>query len=102
MYPFAVYNDDEPVGFMLLDEDLEERFLVIWRILFPVEHQNKGYGFKAVEKIVQMAKESGKYDYMIIDYVPDNKIAGHVYEKAGFKHTGEINHGEIDMRLDFK
>lgn len=56
----------------------------------------------AVEKIVQMAKESGKYDYMIIDYVPDNKIAGHVYEKAGFKHTGEINHGEIEMRLDFK
>ena len=102
MYPFAVYNDDEPVGFMLLDEDLEERFLVIWRILFPVEHQNKGYGFKAVEKIVQMAKESGKYDYMIIDYVPENKIAGHFYEKAGFKHTGEINHGEIEIRLDFK
>ncbi len=33
MYPFAVYNDDEPVGFMLLDEDLEERFLVIWLVL---------------------------------------------------------------------
>ena len=101
MYPFAIYKDDEPVGFMLLDEDLEERYLVIWRIMFPVEHQNKGYGSQAVEKIVQMARESEKYDYMIIDYVPENKIAGHVYEKVGFKPTGEVSNGEIVMRLDF-
>lgn len=101
VYPFAMYNDDEPVGFMLLDEDLEERCLVIWRIMFPVEHQNKGFGTQAIGKIVQMAKESGKYDYMIIDYVPENKTAGHVYEKIGFRPTGEISNGEIVMRLDF-
>lgn len=29
VYPFAIYNDEIPVGFMLLDEDLEERSLVI-------------------------------------------------------------------------
>ena len=52
VYPFAIYNDEEPVGFMMLDEDLEERCLVIWRIMFPVEHQNKGYGTKAIKKIV--------------------------------------------------
>lgn len=102
VYPFAIYDDEEPVGFMLLDEDLEERCLVIWRIMFPVEYQNKGFGTKAIEKIVQMAKESGKYDFMIIDYVPENKIAGHVYEKVGFKPTGEISNGEIVMRLDFE
>lgn len=102
VYPFAIYDDKEPVGFMLLDEDLEERSLVIWRIMFPVEYQNKGFGTQAIEKIVQMAKESGKYDFMIIDYVPENKIAGHVYEKVGFKPTGERNNGEIVMRIDFK
>ncbi len=42
VYPFAIYNDERPVGFMMLDEDLDERYLVIWRIMFPVEHQNKG------------------------------------------------------------
>lgn len=102
VYPFAIYNDDEPVGFMLLDEELEERNLVIWRIMLPVEHQNKGFGSQAIGKIVQMAKESGKYDFMIIDYVPENKIAGHVYEKIGFKPTGEISNGEIVMRLELK
>lgn len=101
VYLFAIYDDEMPVGFMMLDEDLEERSLVIWRIMFPVEHQNKGFGTLAIKKIIQMAKESGKYDFLIIDYVPENKIAGHVYEKVGFKPTGEISNGEIVMRLDF-
>ena len=102
VYPFAIYSDEEPVGFMLLDEDLDERCLGIWRIMFPIEHQNRGFGSEAIGKIVQMAKESGKYDFMIIDYAPKNKIAEHVYEKIGFKPTGEISNGEVVMRLDFK
>lgn len=101
VYPFAIYDNEMPVGFMMLDEDLEERSLVIWRIMFPVEHQNKGFGTMAIKNIIQMAKESGKYDFMIIDYVPENKIAGHVYEKVGFRPTGEISNGEIVMRLEF-
>ncbi len=102
VYPFAIYNDEIPVGFMLLDEDLEERSLVIWRIMFPPEHQKKGYGTQAIGKIIQMARDSGKYDYMLIDCVPQNTVAKHVYEKLGFQPTGEIvNDGEIELRLSF-
>lgn len=100
VYPFAIYSEGEPVGFMMLDEDLEERCLVIWRIMFPVEHQNMGYGTQAVREIVRLAGESGKYDFLILDYAPENEIARHVYEKLGFQPTGEINNGEIEMRLD--
>ncbi len=102
VYPFAIYNDEIPVGFMLLDEDLEERSLVIWRIMFPPEHQKKGYGTQAIREIIQMARDSGKYDYMLIDCVPQNIVAKHVYEKLGFQPTGEIvNDGEIELRLSF-
>ena len=100
VYPFAIYNDEEPVGFMMLDEDLEERCLVIWRIMFPEEHQNKGYGTEAIKKIVELARASGKYDFMILDYVPENKIAEHVYTKIGFRPTGEESNGEIVLRMD--
>ena len=100
VYPFAIYHDEEPVGFMMLDEDLEERCLVIWRIMFPAEHQNKGYGTAAIKKIVDLAKETGKYDFLIIDYAPENKIAEHVYTKLGFKPTGEISNDEIVLRMD--
>ena len=102
VYPFAIYEDETPVGFMLLDEDLEERCLVIWRIMFPPEHQNKGYGTQAIGQIIQLARDSGKYDYMLIACVAENVIAKHVYEKLGFQPTGEIlNGGEIELKLDF-
>lgn len=102
VYPFAIYYKETPVGFMMLDEDLEERCLVIWRIMFPEEYQNKGYGTQSIRQIIQMAKDSGKYDCLLLDYVPENKIAKHVYEKLGFAPTGEIvNDGEIEMKLIF-
>ncbi|MCM1058263.1 MAG: GNAT family N-acetyltransferase [Firmicutes bacterium] len=103
VYPFAVYHGEEPVGFMMLDEDSDERCLVLWRIMFPEEHQGKGYGTSAIQQMIQLAKDSGKYDFIILDYVPENKIAKHIYEKLGFLPTGRIvNEGEIEMRLPLK
>ena len=104
VHPFAIYDDDQPVGFMMLDEDAEdanaERCLIIWRIMFPVENQNKGYGTAAIREIIRLAKESGKYDFLLIDYAPDNKIAEHVYTKLGFRPTGKFEYGEYELRLD--
>ena len=100
VYPFAIYDDETPVGFMMLDEDLDEKCVIIWRIMFPVENQNKGYGTAAIREIIRLAKESGKYDFLLIDYVPDNKIAEHVYTKLGFRPTGKYEHGEYELRLD--
>ena len=100
VYPFAIYQDNTPVGFMLLDEDTESRYLVIWRIMFPAEHQNKGYGTQAIKQIIQLAKDSKKYDFLLLTYAPENAIAKHVYEKLGFRPTGEISNNEIEMRLD--
>lgn len=100
VYPFAIYNDDTMVGFMMLDEDLEERCLTIWRIMFPDEHMNKGYGTEAIQLIINLARDSKKYDTMTLDYVPGNEIAKHVYEKIGFRPTGEISNGEVVMKLD--
>ena len=104
VHPFAIYDDDQPVGFMMLDEDAEdanaERCLIIWRIMFPVENQNKGYGTAAIREIIRLAKDSGKYDFLLIDYAPDNKIAEHVYTKLGFNPTGKFEYGEYELRLD--
>ena len=100
VYPFAIYDDDQPVGFMMLDEDADERCLIIWRIMFPGENQNKGYGTAAIREIIRLAKDSGKYDFLLIDYAPDNKIAEHVYTKLGFRPTGVFEHGEYELRLD--
>jgi len=102
VYPFAIYDDETPVGFMMLDEDTEERCLIIWRIMFPAEHQFKGYGTAALREIIRLAGESGKYDFLLISYAPDNHIAEHVYTKLGFRPTGVFEHDEYELRLDLK
>ena len=102
VYPFAIYEDDAPVGFMMLDEDLDERCLIIWRIMFPEENRFKGYGTAAIRRIIDLARESGKYDFLLISYDPENKVAEHVYKKLGFRPTGVFEHGEIELRLDLK
>ncbi len=102
VYPFAVYAGEAPVGFMMLDEDLEERCLILWRIMFPVEHQNRGYGSQAVRLLIQLAENSGKYDFLLLNCSPENEIGKHVYEKLGFRPTGRIVNDEIEYRRDLE
>ena len=99
VYPFAIYEEDKLVGFMMLDEDLEERCLVIWRILVAEENIGKGYGTEALRQIIHLARESGN-DFMILDCSRENGRAWHVYEKVGFYDTGEVENEECIMRLD--
>ncbi len=80
----------------------EERCLIIWRIMFPVEHQNRGYGTQAVKEIIRMAKESGNHDFSLLDCAPNNPIARHVYEKLGFQPTGILHNEEIEFKLMLK
>lgn len=99
VYPFAIYHRGQPVGFMLLDEDAEERTLMLWRIMFPEENANRGCGALAIQKLIGLARGSGKYDRMVLGCAPDNVRAAHLYEKLGFRPTGEISHGETVMEL---
>lgn len=100
VYPVAIYNEDVPVGFMMLDEDLEERCLVLWRIMFPEEHTGKHYGTEAIKLLIRLAKESGKYDSMLLDCAFNNERARHVYEKVGFTDTGKVENGEKIFKLE--
>ena len=98
VHPCAIYAEDTPVGFLLLEED--ERKLMLWRIMFPEEHANKGYGTAAIHLLIDLARESGRYDALYLDCSPDNPRARHVYEKLGFSPTGDVNYGDVEMKLD--
>ncbi|MBQ7937137.1 MAG: GNAT family N-acetyltransferase [Oscillospiraceae bacterium] len=101
VFPFAIYNGDECVGFMQLEEDREENELIIWRIMFPEENANKGYGTAAIKLVIELAKGSGKYDHVLLGCKPENKRAYHVYEKIGFVPTGKTEYGEEEMIFHF-
>lgn len=98
--PYAIYNDEEVIGFMMLDWDEKERECGIWRFMIAAHQQGKGYGRKALVYALNMIKETGKFDNVFLDYVPDNAVGKHLYESIGFVDTGEIEDGEIVMKLE--
>lgn len=100
VFPFAIYNDDAVVGFMLLEEDMEEKRLDLWRIMLPPENEGKGYGTAAVKLLIQYAKDSGRYKSIGLLCGPKNCNARHIYDKLGFQPTGEICYGDVEMRLE--
>lgn len=99
VFPFAIYNDDAVVGFILLEEDMEEKRLDLWRIMLPPENEGKGYGTAAVKLLIQYAKDSGRYKSIGLLCGPKNYNARHIYDKLGFQPTGEICYGDVEMRL---
>lgn len=100
VFPCAIYHDDEPVGFLLLEEDMEEQELIIWRIMFPEEQANRGYGGEAIRRVIELARESGKYGKLTLICKPENVRARHLYDRLGFLPTGKILYGEDEMILE--
>lgn len=99
VYPLAIYHDDTVVGFMLLEEDLDEARLDLWRIMLPPEYEGRGYGTEAVKLLIQYAKDSRRYQYLYLLCGPKNVKARHIYDKLGFQATGGICYGDYEMRL---
>ena len=99
VFPFAIHDDDTVVGFMLLEEDMENERLDLWRIMLPPENEGKGYGTAAVKLMIQYAKDSGRYKSIGLLCGPKNYNARHIYDKLGFQPTGEICYGDVEMRL---
>jgi diamine N-acetyltransferase len=101
--PYAIYNDDEVVGFIMIDLNYNDKKEPgIWRLMIALEHQGKGYGTEAMKQAIEMIKKDDRFNCVYLDYVPENTVAKHVYEKLGFVPTGEIDDGEIIMRLDIR
>lgn len=103
LFPYAVYNGDEVVGFLLLDLDAEESEYMIWRMMVDSKHQGKGYGRQIVEAVMEMARNDEDYDVLIADYVDGNAVMKYVLESLGFERTGfDEEYNEVLMKLDVR
>lgn len=100
VFPVAIYDDDAVVGFMLLEEDMEDERLDLWRIMLPPENEGKGYGTTAVKLMIQYVKDSRRYKSIGLLCGPKNHNGRHIYDKLGFQPTGEICYGDVEMRLE--
>ena len=81
VFPYAVQDGNTVVGFVLLDEDEEEKELMIWRIMVDKDCQGKGYGRAIVEKVLERFEADSRFDVLIADYVKGNDVMGNCWSR---------------------
>jgi diamine N-acetyltransferase len=106
--PYAVYSDDEMVGFALLfplgegepDDSVpppdEVRGFVLVRLMIDRRFQGRGLGRDALEAIVELVRVRG-LPTIRLSVVPENVQALEFYRRNGFSETGAVQEGEIVM-----
>lgn len=100
--PFAIYANDELVGFTMLafemdSPDPDDRYW-LWRFMIDSGKQGKGYGAAALEKIIEYFKSQGA-DHILLSTKETNIAALALYHKFQFAETGEVIDGEIVLQL---
>ena len=99
--PFAIYAEDKLVGFCMFaidaEEDPEDRYW-LWRFMIDQNEQGKGYGQAALAEIIRYFRDHGA-DRIFLSTEPENECGMHIYHKAGFVETGDIDDGEAVMKL---
>ena len=100
--PFAIYADEKLIGFCMFafdpeEEDPDDRYW-LWRFMIDKSEQGKGYGQAALAEIIKYFRDNGA-DQLWLSTEPENECGVHVYHKAGFKETGDIDDGEAVFAL---
>ncbi|WP_217558700.1 GNAT family N-acetyltransferase [Paenibacillus sp. GbtcB18] len=103
-FPFAIYADEQPVGFVMLTygitgyelPSIADDSYCILRLMIDKQYQNRGYGREAMNKILEFIRTfpAGPASYCWIAYKPDNFTAKKLYESFGFHDNGEICENE--------
>ena len=47
-YPFAVYDDDIIVGFIMMGYYEAKEYYTLWKLMIDKRYQNRGYGTRSV------------------------------------------------------
>ncbi len=95
----AIYADEMVVGFIMLYDDSENPEYFLWRLMIAGPYQGKGYGRKAIELLVEYVKTRPGARELSTSYVPIEGGPEGFYRKMEFEPTGEVDDGEIVVRL---
>lgn len=98
----AIYADDTPVGFLMLYDDPDEPEYFLWRFMIDARYQKMGFGWRALELLVQHVRTRPGAQSLGTSCVPAEGGPGPFYERFGFRYSGEEDEGELVMRLELE
>lgn len=106
-FAFGVYDDDRPVGFVMIGYDTDEAWenppaiakgnYSLWRLMIDRKEQQKGYGSQALKLAMDFIRTFPfkKAQYCWTSYDPHNIIAKRLYLSYGFEETKDMDQDEV-------
>jgi diamine N-acetyltransferase len=97
----AIYADETPVGFVLLDDDPVKSFYAVWRFMIDARFQGYGFGKRALQLVIEYIKTRPRAKVLLTSCVPGEGSPEEFYKKMGFVPTGEMDEdGEVIMQYE--
>ncbi len=98
---FVIYHDETPVGMSLYYDLPEIESYDFSQLFIDKRYQCCGYGKAAVEQVLDILRQDGRYDKVILCYKEGNDVARRLYEGFGFVES-DRDEDEIIMELNFR
>ncbi|MEA5010971.1 MAG: GNAT family protein [Angelakisella sp.] len=90
LYPLAVYNEEQMIGFILYDFDAELNGWSMSRFMIDTTYQNCGFGKQALTLFLTYFKKNYPHVHKLYTSAEvDNAVAISLYKKVGFEE-GEV------------
>lgn len=94
---FIVCRGSTPVGMALYHDWDDLKAYDFSQLFIDRRYQGKGYGMEAARQVLDRMRRDGRYQRVILCYIEGNETARRMYEKLGFRPTGERDGEEIMM-----
>lgn len=109
LYPLAIYNKSQMVGFILYDFDEELKGWSMSRFMIGASFQGKGFGKAALKQFLKFFTESyPTVSRLYTSAAVDNDTAIGLYKRAGFKEgdvfeyeSSGVHYKEIRLMASF-
>jgi diamine N-acetyltransferase len=98
----AIYADETPVGFVMLNEEPEKPRYYLWRYMIGGEYQKLGFGRRALEQVIEHVRTHPGATELLLSFVPGEGSPRDFYARLGFEETGAQHFTELEMRLDLR
>ena len=102
LFPFAVYADDNLIGFIMMGYYEKENQCTLCRFMIDKKYQGKGYGKSALKLAVNYMIYNFGIKELGTETHCKNFVAQSLYKSIGFQETGEIDGEQIGMKLLIK
>jgi diamine N-acetyltransferase len=107
-WPRAIEADGQLVGFVMLSDTslrpaaTPPHAYYLWRFMIDRRHQGRGLGEEALRLVIDHVRTRPEARALSLSYVPGQAASERLarfYGRMGFVPTGEIDEGEVVMRL---